>query len=332
MQIIDGYCDVPNIYADDIGEYNISLFGAGDYVLSVGEKLGYELVSNNELRIKDGIFLTQGRRGIIKKGSSEICIIENGTQAEKRNDLVVIEYARDEATQVESHSLKVIKGTPGEEAADPEVITGDISSGAVIHQMPLYRVRLDGLNVVAVEPLFEIGNVSPETVDPMTATEEGFAADAKLTGDALRDLSAKSPFAFGVDADGNYGYIKEGADTVTPFKLSDFEIVLNWAIGYWDSKGYNNFSQSYKATKRGTLVVYAMASWWSNTPLGTPVSNCTLNGFSISPIKKNSYTPGIISIYKINVEKDDTIICSGTAFNVGPGDYYCWASVCMMYL
>ena len=35
MQIIDGYCDVPNIYADDIGEYNISLFGAGDYVLAV---------------------------------------------------------------------------------------------------------------------------------------------------------------------------------------------------------------------------------------------------------------------------------------------------------
>ena len=190
MQIIDGYCDVPNIYADDIGEYNISLFGAGDYVLAVGEKLGYELISNNELRIKDGIFLTQGRRGIIKKGSSELCIIENGTQAEKRNDLVVIEYARDEATQVESHRLKVLKGTPGEDAADPEAVTGDISSGAVLHQMPLYRVRLDGLNVVAVEPLFEIGNVSPETVDPVTATEEGFAADAKLTGDALRDLSA----------------------------------------------------------------------------------------------------------------------------------------------
>ena len=191
MQIIDGYCDVPNIYADDIGEYNISLFGAGDYVLAVGEKLGYELISNNELRIKDGIFLTQGRRGIIKKGSSELCIIENGTQAEKRNDLVVIEYARDEATQVESHRLKVLKGTPGEDAADPKAVTGDISSGAVLHQMPLYRVRLDGLNVVAVEPLFEIGNVSPETVDPVTATEEGFAADAKLTGDALRDLSAK---------------------------------------------------------------------------------------------------------------------------------------------
>ena len=83
------------IYADDIGEYNISMYGEGDYVLPVGEKLGYELVSNNEVKIKDGFFITQGRRGLIKKGSTESCAIENGTQDEKRNDLIVIEYAKD---------------------------------------------------------------------------------------------------------------------------------------------------------------------------------------------------------------------------------------------
>ena len=105
MQIIDGYCGVPNIYADDIGEYNISMYGEGDYVLPVGEKLGYELVSNNEVKIKDGIFITQGRRGLIKKGSTESCAIENGTQDEKRNDLIVIEYAKDGVTQEESHTL-----------------------------------------------------------------------------------------------------------------------------------------------------------------------------------------------------------------------------------
>lgn len=31
-------------------------------------------------------------------------------------------------------------------------------------------------------------------------------------------LNNKVPFSFGVDANGNYGYIKDGADTVTPFK------------------------------------------------------------------------------------------------------------------
>lgn len=191
MQIIDGYCGVPNIYADDIGEYNISMYGEGDYVLPVGEKLGYELVSNNEVKIKDGFFITQGRRGLIKKGSTESCAIENGTQDEKRNDLIVIEYAKDGVTQEESHTLKVIKGTPGAEAADPEVVTGDIPGGDVLHQMPLYRVKLDGLNVTAVEQLFELGSIAPETVDPMLATEAGFAADAKATGDALKSQNSK---------------------------------------------------------------------------------------------------------------------------------------------
>lgn len=188
MQIIDGYCGTPNIYADDIGEYNISMYGEGDYVLPVGEKLGYELVSNNEVKIKDGFFITQGRRGLIKKGSTESCSIENGTQNEKRNDLIVIEYAKDGMTQEESHTLKVIKGTPGAEATDPDVVTGDIPGGDILHQMPLYRVKLDGLNVTAVEQLFELGSIAPETVDPMLATQIGFAADAKKTREAIEEI------------------------------------------------------------------------------------------------------------------------------------------------
>ena len=158
MQIIDGYCNEPNIFADDIGEYNTAIWGTRDCVLPAGERLGYELVSNNEIKIKDGVFSTQGRRGVIKKGTIESCIIENGTQAENRNDLIVIEYAKDSSTLVESHTLKVIKGTPGEVATDPDVVTGDIQAGDVLHQMPLYRVKLEGLNVVAVERLFSVGN------------------------------------------------------------------------------------------------------------------------------------------------------------------------------
>ena len=158
MQIIDGYCNEPNIFADDIGEYNTAIWGTRDCVLPAGERLGYELVSINEIKIKDGVFSTQGRRGVIKKGTTESCIIENGTQAENRNDLIVIEYAKDSSTLVESHTLKVIKGTPGETATDPDVVTGDIQAGDVLHQMPLYRVKLEGLNVVAVERLFSVGN------------------------------------------------------------------------------------------------------------------------------------------------------------------------------
>lgn len=212
MQIIDGYCNEPNIYADDIGEYNIALWGSGDYVLPAGEQLGYELVSNNEVKIKDGIFVTQGRRGVIKKGTTESCTIENGTQAENRNDLIVIEYAKDPFTLVESHTLKVIQGTPGESAVDPDVVTGNIQAGDVLHQMPLYRVKLEGLNVVAVERMFKVGNVEqPEMMKEINAQNEKLE---KMT-------TNMSGLTFGQDANGKWGYRVGGADPVIPFNTGD---------------------------------------------------------------------------------------------------------------
>lgn len=212
MQIIDGYCNEPNIYADDIGEYNIALWGSGDYVLPAGEQLSYELVSNNEVKIKDGVFVMQGRRGVIKKGTTESCVIENGTQAENRNDLIVIEYAKDPFTLVESHTLKVIQGTPGESAVDPDVVTGDIQAGDVLHQMPLYRVKLEGLNVVAVEQMFTVGNVEqPEMMKKINAQNE-----------KLEKMNANmSGLTFGQNENGKWGFKVGGADPVIPFKTGE---------------------------------------------------------------------------------------------------------------
>lgn len=225
-QIIDGLCDFDNVTADMIARHNMSMYGTGDYVLQIDECLEYDLISNNEIHVKDGMYIMQGRRGCVKKGTTDICIIENGAQAVNRNDIIVIEYVKDEATRLESHTTKVIKGVPAEVAVDPELITGDINAGAVLHQMPLYRVKIEGLSIAAIEQMFEIGSVAAETVNPMEATEEGFAADAYQTklqfDEQNKNLIAEdgTPFRFGVDENGNYGYIvtdEEGADSVIPF-------------------------------------------------------------------------------------------------------------------
>ena len=159
----------------------------------------------------------------MKKGTTDICIIENGGQAVNRNDIIVIEYVKDEATRLESHTTKVIKGVPAEVAVDPELVTGDINAGAVLHQMPLYRVKIEGLNVVAVEQMFEIGSVAAETVNPMEATEEGFAADALAVKNQFseqnKNLTASDnlKFRFATDGEGNYGYLAAD-DSFVPFK------------------------------------------------------------------------------------------------------------------
>ena len=53
-----------------------------------------------------------------------------------------------------------------------------------------------------------------DVVDNLSSTR----TDASLSANQGRILGAKLPFALGIDADGNYGYYKVGADTVTPFK------------------------------------------------------------------------------------------------------------------
>ena len=285
MQIIDGYCNEPNIFADDIGEYNTAIWGTRDCVLPAGERLGYELVSNNEIKIKDGVFSTQGRRGVIKKGATESCIIENGTQAENRNDLIVIEYAKDSSTLVESHTLKVIKGTPGEVATDPDVVTGDIQAGDVLHQMPLYRVKLEGLNVVAVERLFSVGNNAiGKEFDPDKDYEIGdltlqynkaWKFKAKhLAGawdesqmeetDVLTELAAQNKnfaelnenfggLTFAQNASGAWGYKVGGAGSVIPFKSLD--IVYVGAITSSGSINVTSKCPNYKKMTAGDFLL-----------------------------------------------------------------------------
>lgn len=51
---------------------------------------------------------------------------------------------------------------------------------------------------------------------------------------AIGVLQGKVPFAFGVDENGNYGYYKEGADTVTPFKSGDNRIVYIDSDTVWE--------------------------------------------------------------------------------------------------
>ena len=83
--------------------------------------------------------------------------IANGSQGMNRNDIIVRRYQKSGSSEIESTKYAVIKGTPSTgTATDPSVTVGDIRTGAVLHEMKLYRVRLEGLNIVAVDQLFTI--------------------------------------------------------------------------------------------------------------------------------------------------------------------------------
>ena len=157
MQIITGFTGTNHITAEMDRDVNIGILGPQSYVLSVGKKIESEVASNNEIKISDGVIVHQGCAGVIKKNTYDSVTIMNGSQGMKRVDLIVLRYERNQDTGVESLGLEVMQGTPAEsDSVIPEYIEGDIQAGDLVADMPLYKVELDGINIVAVEPLFQV--------------------------------------------------------------------------------------------------------------------------------------------------------------------------------
>ena len=154
---MDGYAGSPHITETQIGLANQAAFGPDDYVLGGGRESEAQVLTNNSIRIFDAVYCIQGRRDVIPASGYTDVTIANGTQGMNRNDIIVRRYKKNESSEIESTEYAVIKGTPNAgTAVDPKVTTGDIRSGATLHEMALYRVKITGLNITAVEPMFNI--------------------------------------------------------------------------------------------------------------------------------------------------------------------------------
>lgn len=155
--LMDSYVGGPHITETQIGLANQATFGPDDYVLGGGRESEAQVLTNNSIRIFDAVYCIQGRRDVIPASEYTDVTIANGTQGMNRNDIIVRRYEKDESSEIESTEYAVIKGIPNAgEALDPEVTIGDIRTGATLHEMKLYRVKIEGLNITAVEPLFNI--------------------------------------------------------------------------------------------------------------------------------------------------------------------------------
>lgn len=171
MEIITGYTGKPHVTAEQDRDVNEGIFDTGSFVLKTGSQLAAELVSNNEIKVRDGVLVIQGCTAVIKKNTYDPVTIANGSQGMKRIDLIVARYNKNEETKIEEVTLKVIQGTPNAStAAVPTYKTGDIQSGDLVADMPLYKVTLDGLNVTSVDKMFTVIPTLPELSSNLAKT------------------------------------------------------------------------------------------------------------------------------------------------------------------
>lgn len=193
LELVIGYQGKDHVTAEQWADFNRGIFGDAA-ILPVGNRMETAIQTANQITVKDGVAVFDGREVYIGYGETENIAITSGTQGMLRRDIVVVEYTREEETGVESVQFKVINGTPAaSNAKDPSVQDMDIRTGVFGSQKPFCRVRLNGTAIEGVDSLVSVKEFKDHAfADPVNslagtdprfslAAPQGRALDQKIT-------------------------------------------------------------------------------------------------------------------------------------------------------
>lgn len=174
--LITGYWGEPHVTVENDRGINAAIFGAGRFVLPVGNQFRAEYIGNHTVRVYDGKLIDNGAVAGIPAGKYIDLPVSEAGQGMKRNDIIVFQYSKDAATLVESGAFVVVKGaeTSGT-ASDPELTQQDIlSDTATFDQMALWRVSVAGSVISDPVKVFKVARNTQQVgglVVPATSTD-----------------------------------------------------------------------------------------------------------------------------------------------------------------
>lgn len=169
VELVTGHANKAHATAEQAAGLNAGILGLDDYVLDVHDKLKITVVSANKVTIGTGELVMQGRH--VSQGTPEDLIVTNGSQGQKRNDLIVCRYAKG-SQSIESAKLVVVRGTPTTGTpTDPAVNTTSPLDGGTTYDMPLYRIPLDGITIGTPVALFNVLKPMSDVWDSLTPAE-----------------------------------------------------------------------------------------------------------------------------------------------------------------
>ena len=156
VKLMTGATGEQNIQAADDRECLAGITGRDSYVFPTGSKLKATLVDANTVTIGTGAGSLQGSR--FRCSTTTTVTSQSGTQGQYRRDIVGLRFKR-ESSGRESMEFQVLTGDPASSdgaASDPSYTEGDLLAGDAEAFMPLYRVKLSGINAADPEPLFSV--------------------------------------------------------------------------------------------------------------------------------------------------------------------------------
>ena len=118
------------------------------------------------------------------------------------------------------------------------------------------------------------------------------------------EITNKIPFGFGIDSNGNYGYIKAGADTVTPFTSFNFEIIGN-------KSSYDAGTLTINDCEIGRKYMCIINSW-SGSGSSSAIVYCRLSSYTGCTVKTLLERPdgnqGAYIIYELTATNNTMVL------------------------
>lgn len=134
----------------------------------------------------------------------------------------------------------------------------------------------------------------------------------------LQSVSADVPFKFGVDENGNYGFIKDGADTVTPFKKGGIHIgFLDFA--YVDERTFKGHYISFEVKDLSLLKIDGVYIVKGSTT--AYLKFVVLGGNTIPSISDTNYSWGDTLLLENIKEASTNVTLSDLEVDISDYDY-----------
>ncbi|MDB6574840.1 hypothetical protein PMT22_02540 [Bifidobacterium longum] len=163
--------DDPHVESKHDALMHAAMLGRGGYILKTRNWTMKPTAKDaNNITIPAWDLVVEGRQIYIAAPTD--VNIQSGSQGQKRRDLIVARYALNSGTGVETVTLEAIKGKPSAATpADPGIETGSIIGGAIVSDLPLCRVNLDGITITSIDTLVNVLQPLEDVWDSLTQTE-----------------------------------------------------------------------------------------------------------------------------------------------------------------
>lgn len=211
-----------HILAEDDAAIYGGLLGQ-DCVLPLGQKLKATVISNNKVRIADGVVSAGGHIGRVISGDYEDMTIANGVSGKKRNDIIAARFIAGASGGADTYKLVVIQGTAGTTARDPVTVKGDLYSGDKQRDYPLWRVKIEGLSIVKVEQMYKVGVSDAELLERMTEMNRSLTEKITEINSSLTDEEFQVIYQ-GESSVHCYAKLKNGYVTIKGESYGELEI------------------------------------------------------------------------------------------------------------